>query len=275
MTAANGPSKEKAIQRLEKRLEMIPHLETMRSGSSEFEKWHRDTSVAIIYTFGEGSRQDREFADVHYSPPFAFDGMPDSLIEGTYLGGLDSARTTLKSMIDEIEEYWEDENQGPSHLVKQTSPQRSQFSQEIFIVHGRDDGTKNSIARFLENLELVPVILSEIPARGLTIIEKFERHSDVEFAVALLTPDDTGSLRGEDESNPRARQNVIFELGFFIGKLGRGKVCALIKGEPEIPSDYAGVEYIPIDEAGGWKMRLVGELKAAGFDVDANRVFNA
>ena len=90
--------------------------------------------------------------------------------------------------------------------------------------------------------------------------------------MALLTPDDAGGLSGEAEQSPRARQNVIFELGFFIGKLGRDRVRALTKGEPEIPSDYAGVEYIQIDEAGGWKMILMKELKAAGFHVDANRV---
>ena len=175
-------------------------------------------------------------------------------------------------MIDEVKEYWEDEDQDPlphSREIDRTA------TDEVFVVHGRDEGTKDSVARFIRDLSLDPIILSELPARGQTIMEKFESNSEVGFAVALLTPDDIGSLMGEDEQSPRVRQNVIFELGFFIGKLGRGRVCALIKGEPEIPSDYAGVEYIPIDKAGGWKTKLVGELKAAGFDVDANRVFGA
>ena len=115
------------------------------------------------------------------------------------------------------------------------------------------------------------MILAEQASRGRTIIEKFEAHQ-VSFAVALLTPDDAGSLAIErTDSRPRARQNVIFELGFFIGRLGRERVRALTKGEVEIPSDYSGVEYIPLDVGGGWKLHLVRELKAAGFDVDANR----
>ena len=72
---------------------------------------------------------------------------------------------------------------------------------------------------------------------------------------------------------PRARQNVILELGVFLGKLGRKHVCPLVKGDVETPSDYDGVVYTKLDDAGGWKMKLVQELKAAGFDVDANRAF--
>ncbi len=129
------------------------------------------------------------------------------------------------------------------------------------------------MARFLERLKLEPVILNEEASRGKTIIEKFEHHADVGFAVVLLTPDDEGALRGEDGSpGLRARQNVIFELGFFIGRLGRERVCALTKGgDMEIPSDYAGVVYIPLDDKGAWRIGLVKELQAAGFDADANR----
>ena len=118
-----------------------------------------------------------------------------------------------------------------------------------------------------------PVILDEQANRGLTTIEKFESHSDVGFAVVLLPPDDEGALQGGEESGRhRARQNVIFELGFFIGRLGRERVCALTKGSVmEIPSDYSGVVYIPLDDSGAWRSRLVKELKSAGLDVDANR----
>ena len=86
----------------------------------------------------------------------------------------------------------------------------------------------------------------------------------------MLTPDDVGGL-SNDQLQPRARQNVILELGYFIGRLGRDKVRALVKGDLEIPSDYAGVLYIPMDEASGWQMRLIREMKNAGLDIDANR----
>ena len=92
----------------------------------------------------------------------------------------------------------------------------------------------------------------------------------------LLTPDDMGYPTGEDSdtARPRARQNVILELGFFLGKLGRGHVAALHSGDEsfERPSDYDGVLYIPIDDGGQWQFGLVRELKAAGIEVDANRI---
>ena len=107
---------------------------------------------------------------------------------------------------------------------------------------------------------------------GRTIIEKFESHAHVGFAVALLTPDDVGSLKNEKPNlKSRARQNVIFEFGYFIGKLGRERVCALVKSDVEKPSDYDGVLYIPLDDFGGWEKKLIKELKSAGYDVDANR----
>ena len=146
---------------------------------------------------------------------------------------------------------------------------------EVFVIHGRDEGAKQTVARFLERLSLKPVILHEQPNEGRTIIEKFEDHAHVGFAVVLLTPDDVGSLK-EEKTNlkSRARQNVIFEFGYFIGKLGRKRVCALVKGDVEKPSDYDGVLYIPLDDSDGWKMRLIRELKTAGFEVDANKAIS-
>ena len=91
-----------------------------------------------------------------------------------------------------------------------------------------------------------------------------------------MTPDDVGSLKdGEPNLKPRARQNVIFEFGYFIGTLSRKRVCALVKGNVEKPSDYDGVLYIPLDDLGAWEMGLIKELKTAGFNVDANRAFSA
>ncbi len=173
-------------------------------------------------------------------------------------------------MIEEIENYWEDENQEPTSSL--TPKNGGTNTNEIFIIHGRDNETKETVARFLSRLALNPVILHEQPNRGRTIIEKFEQHAQVGFAMALLTPDDVGALQEDlDNLKPRARQNVIFEFGYFIGRLGRNHVCALTKGDVEIPSDYDGVIYIPLDDAGGWKIKLVKELKVAGIAVDANR----
>lgn len=144
---------------------------------------------------------------------------------------------------------------------------------EVFVVHGHDTAVKESVARFIERLKLEPIILHEYADQGRTIIEKFEECSSaVGFAVVLLTPDDAGSAVGAAHLKPRARQNVILELGYFIGVLGRRNVCALKATDVEVPSDLDGLLYIELDGAGGWRMRLAREMKAAGLDVDLNLV---
>jgi len=148
-------------------------------------------------------------------------------------------------------------------------------SNKVFIVHGHDEAALQGLARFLEKLGLDAIVLMEQPNRGRTIIEKFEDSAtDVGFAVVLLTPDDLGGKSSDAEQSSRARQNVIFELGFFAGKLGRGKVCLLRKGAVEMPSDLFGIVYTDLDQAGAWKLRLVAELKAAGLDFDPARALD-
>lgn len=144
-------------------------------------------------------------------------------------------------------------------------------ARKVFIVHGHDEGAREAVARFLEKLDFQPIILHEQANQGRTIIEKIEAHGDVGFAVILLTPDDIGGLVGANPQ-PRARQNVLLELGFFIGRLGRSRVCALKRGDIEVPSDFGGVVYEPYDAGGGWKQALSRELQAAGFQVDWNAV---
>lgn len=147
-------------------------------------------------------------------------------------------------------------------------------SNKVFIVHGHDEGALQSLARFLEKLKLEVIILKEQPNQGRTIIEKYEACAEeVGFAVVLLTPDDVGSSAVATNQGQRARQNVIFELGYFAGKLGRGRVCLLRKGDIEIPSDLFGIVYTDMDPAEGWKAALVKELKAAKLDFDPNRMW--
>jgi predicted nucleotide-binding protein len=151
-------------------------------------------------------------------------------------------------------------------------PEKSVRSNRIFIVHGHDEAIRETVARFVEKLGLDAIVLHEQPNKGRTIIEKFTDHADVGFAIVLLTPDDIGGVVGTppEELRPRARQNVVFELGYFTASLGRHKVCALHKGDIEIPSDYGGVVYVQIDPAGAWKFQVAKEMKAAGLPVDLN-----
>lgn len=268
------PSKAKAIERLEKVLKEIPNLKKMERNSNEFKKWHRNVEITIANTFEDKSEYVKKFQNVRYSLIFFSTGTPKSKFQEAYVEGLDSVASMLQSMIEEIEEYWEGNEQ--QEKILDPSIKVSKYDNRIFVVHGRDDAAREAVARFIEQLELEPVILNEKSNQGMTIIEKFEHHSHVGFAIVLLTPDDKGSLRGgENQLKFRARQNVIFELGFFIGRLGRERVCALTRGKIEIPSDYTGVAHIPLDSEDAWKMKLVQELKAAGFDIDANRVFGS
>jgi hypothetical protein len=147
-------------------------------------------------------------------------------------------------------------------------------SNRVFIVHGHDGEAREAVARFLSKAGLDPIILHEQASRGKTVIEKVEANSDVGFAVVLLTPDDEGRAK-DGELEPRPRQNVLLELGYFIAKLGRERVCTLKRGEVQIPSDFAGVVWQPMDEAGGWKASLGKELEAAGYIIDWNKVMRS
>jgi predicted nucleotide-binding protein len=146
---------------------------------------------------------------------------------------------------------------------------------KVFIVHGHDDGIKQTIARFLEQLKLKIVILHEQADKGKTIIEKFEKHSsaiDIGYAIILLTPDDLGRSKDGADLQPRARQNVIFELGYFISQLGRERVRVVYLEGVELPTDYQGVLYTQMDSKGAWKLELAREIKAVGIPVDATNL---
>ena len=143
---------------------------------------------------------------------------------------------------------------------------------KVFIVHGRDNETKQEVSRFIEKLGLEAIILHEQASVGMTIIEKIERYSnDADFALVLYTACDHG--RGVHESNippkNRARQNVVFEHGYLIAKLGRKNVCPLVKGDIETPNDISGVVYVSLDEYGAWKNEVAKELKACGYQINS------
>lgn len=139
----------------------------------------------------------------------------------------------------------------------------------VFVVHGHDHGTMESVARFIERLGAVAIVLHEQPNEGRTVIEKFEVYSNARYAVVLLTGDDAVSGTGP-HGQRRARQNVILELGYFLAKLGRSRVCVVHQPGVEVPSDISGLLYIPLDKEGAWKFRLARELKTAGVRVDLN-----
>ena len=142
---------------------------------------------------------------------------------------------------------------------------------KVFIVHGHDDKVKSEVARFIEKMGFEPIILNEQASDWMTIIEKIEKYSNVGFGIVLYTPCDVGYAKNkENEKKARARQNVIFEHGYLISKLGRKNVCALIKGDVEIPNDISGIVYIRLDNNEQWEISLAKEMKSSGYEIDFN-----
>jgi len=158
-------------------------------------------------------------------------------------------------------------------LMQQRDPLQTSGGR-VFIVHGHDGEAREAVARFVASIGLYPVILHEQPSSGQTIIEKLETHGNVSFAIVIFTPDDLGATGNTIPPvlKARARQNVVLELGYFIGMLGRKRVCVLYNSEIELPSDMLGVVYVPYDSSGSWRLGLARELRAAGFEIDTERL---
>ena len=267
------PTKAQAMARIQRALDAIPELISMRRSSQEFTKWHRNTEIAIEYTFGEDSRHIETFEEIEYSLLAFSTVTPEHRFQEAYVSGLERAQAILESMVEEIKEYWSDDDH-PQTANRQLDMAELVTTNGVFVVHGRDEAAKQTVARYLEGLGLKPIILQEQPSEGQTVIEKFEGYAQTAgFAVILGTPDDVGALSDDQENlQPRMRQNVVFELGYFTHALGRKCVCVMLKGDLERPSDYYGVIYIPLDDSEGWKLRLATELKASGLSVDMNRL---
>jgi predicted nucleotide-binding protein len=181
--------------------------------------------------------------------------------------GRQRAISALQGEVDALKEDIKYSSPSPEIDTPPVSKPRmyAPLSKEIFIVHGRDDAAKIEVARLVERAGLEAVILHEQANGGRTIIQKFEDHgSAAGFAIILMTPDDVGGLDAES-LQPRARQNVIGEMFWFAGRLGRERVCALKKGALEVPTDFAGVGFVDMDASGSWKKDVLRELEHAGY----------
>jgi predicted nucleotide-binding protein len=229
----------------------------------DVQKWRSFNLDLLEDCFSDRSKRDEYYRSARES----YVDASESVIEGIGITGVlvsvQKQVQTLESIVDRLEFY------EPTSSISVSS---KNFS-KVFVVHGHDEGAREGVARFLEKLGLTAIILAEQPNRGRTIIEKFvDCAQEVGFAVVLLTPDDLGGESTAEAQKSRARQNVIFELGYFVGSLGRGRACLLRKGEVEIPSDLYGVVYTTMDSGNGWKIDLARELKDAGFEFDAEKV---
>lgn len=247
------------IQRAEELLSNRPVKSDALSG------WELLTKNFLTKAFGNFSPNVSAVVDIGKYGSFPMNAGPDWW-ENHNAKSLQSKISRLRGLVEllEIELALTGESQQPKAL--QTPSRR------VFLVHGHNDGLLHEVARYLEKLQLQPIVLREQPSSGRTIIEKFVDFADVGYAVVLLTPDDRGGTMKAsfEEQRPRARQNVILELGYFLGKLSRNRVTALYMGGVEIPSDYSGVAFVAVDDRGAWRLELARELKASGIDIDMN-----
>ena len=187
------------------------------------------------------------------------------------IGGPSYTHTAVNRAEDVTDEFIEGPPGYKKDLISKSTIKKPLDKSKVFIVHGHDEAAQAKTARFVEKLGLEAIILHEKASSGRTIIEKIEHYSDVGFAIVLYTPDDLGNTKGKaEELNGRARQNVVFEHGFLIGKLGRENVAALVEAPIELPNDISGVVYINIDEASAWHLQLAKEMKQSGYEIDMN-----
>ena len=145
-----------------------------------------------------------------------------------------------------------------------TYPTKSNVeSPKVLIINGHEDLLSYQLEGFLRKLGIEPFLLHSQPYQGRTVIEKMELFQDFSFAIVLYS-----APNNEIKVSP----NVLFEHGYLTSKLGRNRVCALVEGPNMLPSDLAGIIFIPVDGKGAWKFSLVKEMKAVGINIDLNKL---
>ena len=156
----------------------------------------------------------------------------------------------------------------PEVIIDEASETSSKTPNRVFVVHGQNESARDEVVSFLSDVGLNGIVLHDQPNMGRHLLTKFIDEAElVTFAVVLMTDDDIGGLKGANPA-PRARQNVILELGYFLCHLGQSRVCALVTPGLETPSDFDGIVYIRMESDGAWKAELSRELQAAGMPLN-------
>ena len=270
-------SKEEAYQKIQAQIEKGQQLRVRRIDSydeledarADFVNWSEYNEKLLLVLFDNSSivdvynkpYDDKEIWDTYDLVPNIDKYRRDVTTKIKRLGGISDQLVLFNDPSDTSQPTFS--NEDISNTLQPT------FSDEVFIVHGHDEAAKHAVARFVEKLGLNAIILDEQVSKGQTIIEKLEQKaSNAGFAIVLLTPDDMGAPKDKlDELKPRARQNVVLELGYFLRGLGRERVCVLHKEEVELPSDIHGIVYVPMDGYDGWQNKLRQEIEHAGLPV--------
>ena len=235
----------------------------VRTSSQEFISWKTRAERFLRTHYGENSKEVVDFRNTHFSLMiYTFNETVSDYIEACK-SGLIKSKAVFEVYLEELKEN----DATPDNEVTQDN---SISKSKVFVVHGHDEALKQEVARIVEKQGLEAIILSEQANHGKTIIEKFEENTDVGAAICLFTGDDYGKAKDAEDDNLRARQNVVFEAGYFMGKLGRENVILIANPEIEIPSDLQGVVYTN-DKS--WQIDVLKELREIGYTIDFNRVF--
>lgn len=231
---------------------------SVKPSTPAFQAWFSEAERFLIKRFGAKSFEYAKLKETKFMPSVY---ATDSEVARKCKDGLVATKLIFQTYLEEMRE--------DSIDLKNAAENHFKFDR-VFIVHGHDGALKESVARVIEKQKIEAVILSEQANRGRTIIEKFENYSDVGGAICLFTADDIGRAKKEPIDNTRARQNVVLETGYFMGKLGRDHVVILADDGIEMPSDLSGVVYTNTEN---WKIDLLKELKAMGYTIDFNKLF--
>lgn len=265
-------TRDEARQKIEERIKEGEQLVNRQVGQVGFDEYAERIqrwgtyNIALLNSLFTTDQYSKEYTSSGSIRAIPFNASAYELLESR-LQTVRSKVVKLKTIIDRLPLIPE-----PNGRPQSLRPSTAELNHNVFIVHGSNLGRANEVARLLGKLSIDHVILHEQPNGGKTLIEKFELHAgDVGFAIVLLTADDEGRLRGSSDLKPRARQNVVFEQGFFSGKLGRERVCVLYEEGVELPSDLHGIVYVKLSD--DWQVRVARELRASGFAVDMNLLF--
>ena len=263
----------KAIDNLNRLISEIPGI---RRNSSEHSRWLSNVLRVLDEKFGTDSQYSttirafswKETGGGIYSA-YDYQSQRERDHQNAFSRQMEQAKGIIQSAVDALSENITESEAGT--VREDDGASRGSFDpKKVFVVHGHNDAIKQAVARTLESIGLTPVILAEQPDKGRTVIEKFENEgNDVGFAVVLLTADDKGRKNRARKMQSRARQNVVFEMGYFMALLGRERVMLLLQPGVEEPSDLKGVVYTLLDKDGAWKYRLVKELREQGYNVTA------
>ena len=209
-----------------------------------------------------GSLRDRANAIIQ----FALNNPETTTAENSLFSSFivrNTSRSTSEATRELVDTVFPIQEDSETLRDQQVDSSNGRAPKRVFIVHGQNETARTAVVSELKRLGLEPIVLHEQPNMGRHLLTKFIEEAElVTFAVVLMTDDDVGSIK-EGKLKPRARQNVILELGYFLAHLGQQRVCALISPGLETPSDFDGIVYIRMDEGGSWQAELERELRAA------------